>query len=131
MTNPALTIMGSIGSTELYVAMQKIPLLHMLVHMHVFLAGCLFILSIIYIDQTSHRTSFIYRAIVLVIALSGHGILSKYIYAHPPAGVSAAQAEIGGMLMYYGGDAIDLAIIIILCLQWFRAARPRPVFIPF
>ena len=79
----------------------------------------------IYIDPISYRVSFLYRSIVLVMALAGHGILSKYIYAYPPAGVSAKQGELGGMIMYYGGDVIDMVIIYFLCLQWYRTARPR------
>lgn len=112
-------------TTDLYGAMQRNILLHVLVHLHVFLAGYLFTVSMIYIDPTPHRTSFVYRAIVLVIALAGHGILSKYIYHHPPSNVPLEQAELGSMLMYYGGDAIDIILIYILCLQWYRASRPR------
>ncbi|MHA6252730.1 cytochrome c oxidase assembly protein [Oceanobacillus sp. CAU 1775] len=112
-------------TTDLYAAMQHNFLLHMLIHFHVFIAGYLFTVSMIYIDPTPYRSSFVYRAIVFVVALAGHGILSKYIYAKPPHGVPTSQAEFGGMLMYYGGDAIDLIIICILCYQWFRATRPR------
>ncbi|MBN3527009.1 cytochrome c oxidase assembly protein [Paenibacillus apiarius] len=112
-------------TTGLYAAMHHNILLHAFVHVHVFLSGYLFTVSMIYIDPAPHRSSFVYRAIVLVMALAGHGILSKRIYAQPPAGVPAAEAEIGGILMYYGGDAIDLVLIFILCYQWFRAARPR------
>ena len=82
-------------------------------------------MSMIYIDPARYRCSYIYRSIVLIIALAGHGILSKYIYAYPPIGVISAQAEIGGMLIYYGEDLIDIILIFILCLQWFRASRPR------
>jgi putative membrane protein len=112
-------------TTDLYLAMHENILLHLFIHFHIFFAGYLFTLSMIYIDPTPHRTSFMYRAIVLVIALASHGILSKHIYAHPPIGVPTAQAEIGGMLMYYGGDAIDLILIFIFCLQWYKANRPR------
>lgn len=112
-------------TTNLYMIMQQNIVVHLVLHMHVFLAGYLFTASIIYIDPTPHRTSFTYRAIVLVIALAGHSILSKHIYAQPPNGVPATQAEKGGMLMYYGGDAIDLVLISIFCFQWFRATRPR------
>lgn len=131
LAHPIATSLLNVGglwilyTTDLYAAMQQNTLLHIVIHIHVFLAGYLFTLSIIYIDPAPHRFSFIYRAIVLVISLAGHGILSKYIYAHPPDGVPAAQAELGGMLMYYGGDAIDLILIWILCFQWFKAARPR------
>lgn len=112
-------------ATNLYGAMQQNILLHIVVHIHVFFAGYLFTVSMIYIDPTPHRSNFVYRAIVFVLALAGHGVLSKYIYAHPPAGVPTAQAEAGGMLMYYGGDAIDLVLICVFCLQWFRASRPQ------
>lgn len=130
LTHPIVASFLNVGglwilyTSDLYAAMQQNALLHIVVHIHVFLAGYLFTLSMIYIDPTPHRFSFIYRAIVLVISLAGHGILSKYIYAHPPEGVPAAQAETGGMLMYYGGDAIDLILIWIFCFQWFKATRP-------
>ncbi|CAI6061183.1 cytochrome c oxidase assembly protein [Cohnella sp. JJ-181] len=110
-------------TTDLYAAMQQNMFLHLLVHFHVLLSGYLFTLSMIYIDPAPHRYSFVYRATVFVIALAGHGILSKYLYAEPPPGVPQAQAEAGSMLMYYGGDAIDAVLIFILCWQWYKAAR--------
>ncbi len=131
LTNPAVASFLNIGglwllyTTDLYTLMHESILLHLLVHIHVFLAGYIFTVSMIYIDPIPHQTSFLYRAIVFVVALAGHGILSKYIYAHPPDGVPAEQAELGGMLMYYGGDIIDIVIIFLFCLQWFRATRPR------
>ncbi|WP_129725998.1 cytochrome c oxidase assembly protein [Ectobacillus funiculus] len=131
ISNPITASLLNIGglwilyTTNLYMVMQQNMFVHIVLHMHVFLAGYLFTVSIIYIDPTPHRTSFTYRAIVLVMALAGHSILSKHIYAHPPSGVPAAHAEKGAMLMYYGGDAIDLVLISIFCFQWFRAARPR------
>ncbi|TWI57896.1 putative membrane protein [Halalkalibacter nanhaiisediminis] len=112
-------------TTDLYTAMHESIILHVFIHVHVFLAGYLFTVSMIYIDPTPHRTSYVYRSIVLVLALAAHGILSKYIYANPPIGVSPTEAQMGGMLMYYGGDAIDIIIIFILCLQWYKASRPR------
>lgn len=112
-------------TTSLYSLMHESVLLHLVVHFHVFLAGYLFTVSMIYIDPIPHRFPFLDRAIILAAAIAGHGILSKFIYAHPPNGVLLKEAEIGGMLMYYGGDAIDIVLIFILCLHWFRATRPR------
>jgi len=57
--------------------------------------------------------------------LAAHGMLAKYIYAYPPNGVTITQAERAGMLMYYGGDAIELILIFILCFQWYKSSRPR------
>lgn len=113
-------------TTSIYSAMHENMLLHIFIHLHVFLAGYLFTISLIYFDPIPHRTSYVYRTIGLLCALAAHGILSKTIYARPPEGVPADQAQAGSMLMYYGGDAIDIILIFILCLQWYKATRPKP-----
>ena len=105
--------------------MHEHILLYGLVHFHLLAAGYLFTASIIYMDPVAHKASFPLRAVVLVAALAAHGILSKLIYASPPQIVPKSQAEAGGMLMYYGGDAIDAVLITIFCYQWFVSARPR------
>jgi putative membrane protein len=64
------------------------------------------------------------RAVVLVVFLAAHGILAKYLYAHPPPGVPETQAQAGGQLMYYGGDVLDLVLIAIFCWQWYTATAP-------
>ncbi|MGD6834398.1 cytochrome c oxidase assembly protein [Sutcliffiella halmapala] len=115
-------------TTDLYELMHQNMFLHIVIHLHVFLAGYLFTISIIYIDPAPHRRSFIYRSIILLTALAAHGILSKFIYANPPVGVPKDQAESGAMLMYYGGDAVDLILIVFLCLHWYNATRPRETF---
>jgi putative membrane protein len=132
-TDPIVASLLNIGglwllyTTDLYSMMHESILLHFIVHMHVFLAGYLFTVSIIYIDPMPHRSPFLYRSIVLIVALASHGILSKYIYANPPASVPITQAENGAMIMYYGGDAIDLMLIFVLCYQWYKGTRPRAV----
>ncbi|WP_017380527.1 cytochrome c oxidase assembly protein [Paenisporosarcina sp. TG-14] len=131
LSHPVFALTINVGglwllyTTNLFMMMQQNIFLHILIHAHVFIAGYLFTMSIIYIDPIPHRTSFYFRAIVLLVALTTHGILSKYIYAHPPNGVSTVQAETGGMIMYYGGDAIEAVLIFILFYQWFKATRPR------
>ncbi len=112
-------------TTPLYMAMHHHPVLHVLIHLHVFLAGYLFTVSVIYIDPIQHRVSFLFRAIVMVLAFAAHGILSKFIYAFPPMGIAQIQAEQGGILMYYGGDVIDLIIIVLFCSQWYKDSRTK------
>jgi len=129
--NPVVASILNIGglwvlyTTELYSAMHHNLLLHIVVHIHIFIAGYLYTISILYIDPAPHRYGFIFRAVVLILSLAGHGILSKYIYAYPPLGVTTDQAEIGGMIMYYGGDLVEIILIFIFCQQWYKAARPR------
>ncbi|NWQ44638.1 cytochrome c oxidase assembly protein [Bacillus sp. EB106-08-02-XG196] len=130
-SNPVATALLNIGglwvlyTTELYLLMQQNVLLHAVVHLHVFLAGYLYTISIIYIDPTPHRYSYTFRTIILILSFAAHGILSKYIYAHPPAGVPIEQAEAGGMVMYYGGDIVEILLIFLFCQQWYRSKRPR------
>lgn len=112
-------------TTDLYMLMHQYIWLFMFIHLHLFLAGYLFTTAILSIDPVIPKNHFWYRSLVLVIALAAHGILSKYIYGNPPEGVPLKQAESGGMLMYYGGDVVDIILIFLLCLQWYTASRPR------
>lgn len=109
--------------TDLYHWMHQHFILSLVIHVHLFVAGYLFTASMIAIDPSPRRYSFRYRAIVFILALAGHAMLSKWIYADPPKGVSTTEAEIGGMLMYYGGDWIDLVIIYVLWHEEYRKAR--------
>ncbi|MET3695810.1 putative membrane protein [Bacillus oleivorans] len=112
-------------TTDLFSAMHHHIFLHILVHIHVFVAGYLFTISMIYVEPVPHRYSFVFRAAISIMAFAAHGILAKYIYGHPPTGVEPLQAEAGGMLMYYGGDAVDIILISIFCYQWYKSGRPR------
>lgn len=131
LTNPMTASVLNIGGlyllymTDLYGLMHQSIFLYALIHFHVFAAGYLFTISLIYVDVTSHRYSYIYRSLVLITALAGHKILAKMIYANPPNGVPKSEAEIGAMWMYYGGDLVDLMLIVILCYQWYKATAPR------
>jgi putative membrane protein len=111
--------------TGLFPVVHHNLLLHFCLHIHFLFAGCLYTAAFIYIDPTPHRIRFPHRAIVLLIGMAAHSILAKSIYAHPPAGVPASQAEAGAVLMYYGGDAIELLIIGMLCFQWYKAGTSR------
>jgi putative membrane protein len=129
LTNPFVAAFLNIGglwllyTSSLYDHMHEFAWIHFLVHFHLFMAGYLFTFSIIPSDPMPHRFSFRYRAIVLVLALAGHGILAKYLYVHPPTGVSIPQGETGGKIMYYGGDVIEVVIIYLLCQKWIQPNR--------
>ncbi|MBB3126548.1 putative membrane protein [Paenibacillus rhizosphaerae] len=108
----------------LYSAMQYQLVLHVLVHAHMFAAGYLYAAALLCMDPSPHRAGYGFRAGILVLSLAGHGILAKVLYAFPPGGIPLAQAESGAQLMYYGGDAVDLILIFLFCLQWYKSARP-------
>lgn len=131
VSHPITAIILNIGglwllyTTDLYRTMHTSTWIHLLVHVHVLLAGYVFTISIIYIDPAPHRTSIKLRATVLILAMAAHGILSKWIYANPPVGVTKADAEQGAMTMYYGGDAVDVLLVFLLCYQVYKATRPH------
>lgn len=117
--------------SPLYGYAQTSPVAHAVVHVHLVAVGCLLTASLVSPDPMPHRRSFALRAGVLVAAVAGHDILAKYLYAHPPAGVGTAAAETGAMVMYYGGDAVEIVVMVLLCRRWFAprraAARLQPV----
>lgn len=114
-------------TTSLYHYMHQINWVSFLVHVHVFAAGYLFTMAMLYTDPVPYRKSYLFRILVFICALAGHGILSKYLYANPPTGVEAAAAQEGAVLMYYGGDLVDLILIVLLCWRWYRAASPHHI----
>ncbi len=96
---------------------------HAALQLHFLLAGCLFTNAMIGVDPNPHRAGFRLRTAVLLAALAGHGILAKYLYATPPPGVPAGQAETGAYLMYYGGALVEAALITVFCAQEYARAH--------
>lgn len=131
LTHPIPASMLNIGGlvllyrTDLYHIVQEQAIVSILVHLHVLAAGYLFTAAMIGVDPVAHRPSYRFRMAVLILALAAHGVLAKSLYVAPPSGVPLEQAESGSQLMYYGGDMVDLVLIIVFCWQWYRATRPR------
>ncbi|MFP3321796.1 cytochrome c oxidase assembly protein [Planococcus sp. SIMBA_160] len=130
VSHPVTTALLNFGGlfilyrTDLFVWMHQSVWVYALVHIHVLLAGYVFTWSILYADLTVHRHSFRLRAVVLIVALAAHKVLAKTLYAAPPTGVATRDGEMGALIMYYGGDGIDLALIVLFCYSWYKAAAP-------
>lgn len=112
-------------TTDLFPLMHTSELVHGLVHAHLLMAGYLFTASLIGVDPNPHRASVQVRAAVLILFIAAHSTLAKRLYAHPPAGVDAADGRFGAQLMYYGGDVVDVTVIVLLFTGWYAATRPR------
>lgn len=112
--------------TPLFEAMSTLPPVHWLVTFHLVAAGYLWTAALIGRDPNPHRAGLRLRAAVLVATAAAHNILAKSLYADPPAGVPAAAAESGAVVMYYAGGAVEIAVMLILCLQWYRTSAPGP-----
>jgi putative membrane protein len=112
---------------ELYPRMHASALVHAAVHAHVLAAGYLLTAALVGVDPDPHRASVRVRAGVLVAFVAAHSVLAKWLYAHPPAGVAGGDARRGAQLMYYAGDAVDVALMVLLLAGWYAATRPRAV----
>ncbi|GAA0259281.1 cytochrome c oxidase assembly protein [Cryptosporangium japonicum] len=118
--NPAIAALLNVGALWLLWTTPYAD--HPLVHVHMLLAGYLFTAAIL--GTHPRPAGFRFRAAVLVAASAGHGILAKYLYARSPG------AEPGALLLYYGGDAVDLVLAVLFCRAWFRTLSPRRSAVP-
>lgn len=123
LVHPVSAAMLDIGGmyllylTPLYALSLHNPLVHVLVHVHFLLSGYLFAWSIAGPDPAPQRPIFAVRLIVLFVAMAGHAILAKGMYAYGfPRGGSHGSAEIeaAAQWMYYGGDLAELLLAIAL-----------------
>lgn len=130
LSHPAVGILANLGGlgllyfTPLFTMMGRQPGLHHLVHLHFFLAGCLFTYAIGGPDPGPHRPSVPWRLIFLGVAIAGHAILAQLLYG----GFGVRLGEVppdarkaGADLMYYGGDIAELLLAVVLLSSW----RPR------
>lgn len=131
LTEPAVAVVLDVGGlwllyrTPLLGWTHTSPAVHLLVHVHLVLAGFLLAAVLVGRDPLPHRRSHRNRAVLLVLALAAHGILAKSLYAEPPAAVDAATAQAGAMVMYYAGDAVELVLAVLLCRSWFAGSPAR------
>lgn len=127
VSHPISTLFLNIGglwllyTTEVFNLIHENILLFILVHIHLFLAGYVFTISIIAIEPFSHKYSYLFRSFIMIIAIAGHDILSKLLFSNTLDNFTISDVQQGAVLMYYGGDFIDLVIITVLCLNWYNS----------
>lgn len=116
--------------TRLFATTHHDPWVHAAVHAHVLAAGLLFTFTVCRLDPVGPRCGLPVRAATLLAAGTAHAVLAKTLYAAPPPGTAFTTADLhaGAQLMYYGGDAVELALALTLGAQWYAAtgrARTR------
>jgi putative membrane protein len=127
LTAPAPVVVLELGSlaalylTPLYGRLHEWPLLHLAVHAHMLLAGCLVSWLLAGVDPMPGRPGTPVRVVTLVVLAAGHGMLAKLLYAAPPAALGAAgEVRAGAQLLFYGGDAIELLLAVAVMTEWYR-----------
>ncbi|PET76168.1 hypothetical protein CN514_03190 [Bacillus sp. AFS001701] len=129
LTHPITTMLLNIGGLWVLYTSTVFNLIHEstfllnLVHIHLFFSGFLFTTSIIAIEPFPHKFSFLFRSSIMIIALAGHDILSKLLFSNPLDSFGFDDVQLGAVLMYYGGDLVDLLLITVLCYFWYKSAN--------
>ncbi|GAA2392256.1 cytochrome c oxidase assembly protein [Streptomyces glaucosporus] len=122
--------------TPLWAAVHGRPVLDAAVHLHVLAAGLLFTFAVCRLDPVRRRWGLLPRGAALLGAGAAHAVLAKSLWASPPPGTGFAPADLrtGARLMYYGGDLVEIALALVLAVQWYaaggralaRGRRPSP-----
>ncbi|MFC7841689.1 cytochrome c oxidase assembly protein [Streptomyces sp. NPDC057382] len=94
-----------------------------LLTLHLFAAGVLFTFALLAVDPIRHRPGTAVRGGTLLAAAAGHAVLARSLWASGPPGTAHAPADLhsAAQLMYYGGDAVEVALALVLASQWYRA----------
>jgi putative membrane protein len=110
----------------LYNATLDHPLLHAVVHLHLLASGCLLAWTFIGVDPIPRPGAGAVRISALLVALGSHAALAKLLYGgYGEIHAASSQLRQGAELMYYGGDAIDLALLLAFFAQWYAAGGRR------
>ena len=124
-THPVVAAVLAVGGlwvlyrTDVYAASMRHPTLLLLVHLHVFLAGgCSPLPSSVPIPRRTGRAPRPRRR--PRARLAAHDVLAKTLYAHPPAGVDPGGAAAGAQVMYCGGAPVEIALFVLLGVEWLR-----------
>ena len=138
LTHPATAAILSTGSlyllylTPLFAYARTQDALHFLVHLHFFLAGYLYVWSILGIDPAPGRPGMKLRLGVLFLATAAHAVLARIMFAHVhPRGTVTDFPEIreAALWMYYAGGAAELLLIFLFFARWFRNPSRLPAFL--
>jgi len=108
--------------TPLFAATDDHDVVAAVVHVHVFAAGMLFTFAVCRLDPVRRRYGLVHLAVVLLGAGAAHSVLAKTLYAQSPAGTvfDASDLHAGAQAMYYGGDAVGVALAVVLAVRWYR-----------
>jgi len=131
LSHPATALALSAGGlyvlllTPLHARALHDPLLNVGVQVHFVLAGTLFAWAVVGIDPMPRRPSLRTRGAVLLAAIALHTVLSRLLYGDADrlaseAGGSAGQWRQAAELMWYEGDLIELALLLVFVAQAYR-----------
>ncbi len=110
--------------TPLFGVAQTNDLINAVVHLHMFLTGCLLSALLVGADPIRNRPGPVTSLVVLLLAAATHDVLAKFMYAHElPVGAGPVdRLRLGAQIMYYGGTVVELALGIAVLSRWYAAS---------
>jgi putative membrane protein len=130
-THPvAATLLSTIPLALLYrdgaaLALAHHPVLGPLLHLHFLVAGILFTYAVVGVDPNPHRAPAWLRGSAIVVGIAVHSVVAKNLSSLAGQGAVPPDAEQAAHLMYYGGDAVHVMLLVAFCAQVYRAAGRR------
>ncbi|PRD45560.1 cytochrome c oxidase assembly protein [Sphingobacterium haloxyli] len=156
LSHPFTALLLNIGGmyilycTPLYQLSLERSLIHHAVHLHFFLAGYLFVWSLIGLEAIPRRPNIYVRLTAIFLSIALHAYLCKIMYIQllPATGYAdrlsgavtckswymdplmdagydtASAKQEAAVMMYYGGDIAELIILVILFILWFYRKQP-------
>lgn len=136
LSHPAAAALIHVGAlfvlylTPLYALSHAHPAGQALVQWHFVAAGYLYAWSLVGPDPAPRRAGLGVRLAVLLAAAAAHAYLAKVLFAGagqlpPGTGHPVAQAQAAAQLMYYGGDVVEILLLVALLSVWYRRRAPR------
>ncbi|WP_167134021.1 cytochrome c oxidase assembly protein [Arthrobacter sedimenti] len=101
------------------------PVLGPLLHLHFLVSGVLFTYAVVGVDPNPHRAPAWMRGSAIVVGIAVHSVVAKHLYSVADQGAMPADVEQAAHLMYYGGDAIHVMLLVAFSAQVYREAGRR------
>jgi putative membrane protein len=110
--------------TPLYGLSHDNDVINAVVHLHMFLTGCLLSALLVGADPIRNRPGLVTSLVALLIAAATHDVLAKFMYAHElPVGAGPVdELQLGAQMMYYGGTVVEVALGIAVLSRWYAAS---------
>lgn len=131
LTHPVVaTLLSTVPMALLYWDGTALTLLHdallgPLLHLHFLVSGTLFAYAVVGLDPNPHRAGALLRCSMIVLSIAVHGVVAKHLYAVATSGALPPGTEQAAQLMYYGGDAVHVLLLVVFCSQVYRRAGSR------
>jgi putative membrane protein len=131
LSHPVMaTVLSTLPMALLYwdgsgLALLHEPVLGPALHVHFVAAGALFAYAVVGLDPNPHRARASVRGSMIVLSIAVHGIVAKHLYSVGDQRGLPQDTEQAAQLMYYGGDALHLLLLVVFCAQVYREGGRR------